>query len=257
MPESGPRGWDGRMQVEGTPQRRAARHALMRQGVVVLYEDNHILGISKAAGLLAQGGPEGEVPLTALVDRYRRRAEGKPGQAYVGLVHRLDRNVSGAMVVAKTSKAASRLSQTFRERAADLEKTYLAWVERTPEVPERELVHRLRREKGVTLIAAEGDDDGKTARLRYRVVGRGNLCARLEIELGTGLPHQIRVQLSYVGHPIWGDVKYGGTPWGRLGLHALRLVVPHPVGGEPVAIDAPVPKELQELDERRKITPHV
>ena len=245
------------MQVESTPQRRAARHALMRQGVVVLYEDNHLLGISKPAGIVAQGGPDGTVPLTDLLDRYRQRAEGKPGKAYVGLVHRLDRNVSGAMVVAKTSKAAARLSEAFRDRVEELEKTYLAWVERIPREAEVELVHRLRREKGITLIAAEGDDDAKTARLRYRVVGRGDHCARLEIALRTGLPHQIRVQLAHVGHPIWGDVKYGGTPWGRLGLHALRLVVPHPIGGELVALGAPVPKELGELDERRKVEPHV
>lgn len=245
------------MQVEGTPERLAARQALMRRGVIVLYEDNHVLGVSKPAGLLSQGGPEHETSLVDLLDRYRRRAEGKPGRAYVGLVHRLDRNVSGAMVVAKTSKAAGRLSKAFRERDEALEKTYLAWVQRVPTEAEAELVHRLRREKGVTLIAAEGDDDAKTARLRYRVVGRGRQCARLEVELGTGLPHQIRVQLAFVGHPIWGDVKYGGTPWGRLGLHALRLVIPHPIGGELVTIGAPVPPKLVELDERRAIQPEV
>ncbi|MDJ0522028.1 MAG: RNA pseudouridine synthase [Planctomycetota bacterium] len=245
------------MQVEATPERLKARRALMRRGVIVLYEDNHLLGLAKPAGLLSQGGPQGVESLTDLLDAYRRAAEGKPGRAYVGLVHRLDRNVSGAMVVAKTSKAAGRLSKLFRDRSPELKKTYLAWVERIPREPEAELVHRLRREGGVTLIAAEGDDDAREARLRYTVVARGNHSARLEVELGTGLPHQIRCQLSFVGHPILGDLKYGGSPAKRPALHALRLEFPHPVGGEPVTIGAPVPKDLEKIDERRRMDPPV
>jgi len=245
------------MQIEVTPERKAARKKLMRRGAFVLYEDNHLIGLSKKAGLLSQGGPKDAVSLPDLLDDYRREAENKPGKAYVGLVHRLDRNTSGAMVVAKTSKAAGRLAKMFRERDASLEKTYLAWVERHPLQDEGTLVHRLRREGGVTKIAAAGDDDAREARLHFTVAGRGKLCARLEIRLETGLPHQIRAQWSYVGHPIWGDKKYGGTPWRRPALHALKLVFPHPVGGEIITIQAPVPKDLHELDEGRKMNPAV
>jgi len=240
-----------------TPARREARRRLRRHGVVVLYEDNHVLGLSKPAGLLSQGGPPGTTSLPDLIDAYRREAEGKRGKAYVGLVHRLDRNVSGAMVVARTSKAAARLSQAFSERAATLEKTYLAWVERVPAEDHVELTHRLRREGGVTLVAAEGDDDAREARLAYTVLARGRRAARLEVRLLTGLPHQIRCQLAYVGHPILGDLKYGGQPAKRPALHALRLVLPHPVGGEPLVIEAPVTRDLLEIDARRRLLPPV
>jgi len=229
----------------------------MRQGLLVLFEDNHLLGISKPAGLLSQGGPPGATSLTEVIYAYRREAEGKPGRAYVGLVHRLDRNVSGAMVIAKTSKAARRLSEAFRERAPELKKTYLAWVDRVPDVETAELVHRLRREGGVTKMAADGDDDARVARLTYRVVARGRNTARLEIALGTGLPHQIRCQLAFVGHPILGDLKYGGSPAKRPALHAARLEVPHPVGGDVVTIGAPIPMDLERIDERRRLAPPV
>lgn len=245
------------MQVENTPERKAARRALARRGALIVYEDNHLIGLSKRAGLLSQGGPKGAVSLPDLLDTYRREAEGKPGKAYIGLVHRLDRNTSGAMVVAKTSKAAARLSKAFHDRAEGLEKHYLAWVERVPEVGEGELVHRLRREGGMTLIAAEGDDDAREARLSYVVAARASRCARLEIRLATGLPHQIRAQLSYIGHPIWGDKKYGGTPWPRPALHARMLMLDHPVGGARIAIAAPIPADLAELDARRGLNPPV
>ncbi len=245
------------MQVDITPERKAARRALIRAGAFITYEDNHVIGLSKRAGLLSQGGPKGVISLPDVLDTYRRAAEGKPGKAYIGIVHRLDRNVSGAMVVAKTSKAAGRLAKLFRDRADELQKTYLAWVERQLDEPEGELVHRLRREGGVTKIAAAGDDDAREARLRYRVDGKGKFCARLEIELITGLPHQIRAQLSHVGHPIWGDMKYGGTPWRRPALHAASLAFPHPVGGDLIRVIAPVPAELKELDESRTMRPPV
>lgn len=245
------------MQVDITPERKAARRKLIRAGAFITFEDNHVIGLSKRAGLLSQGGPRGHVSLPDILDTYRREAEGKPGKAYIGIVHRLDRNTSGAMVVAKTSKAAGRLAKLFRDRADELEKTYLAWVERHLEQPEGELVHRLRRDGGVTKIAAPGDDDAREARLRYRMDGKGKFCARLEIDLETGLPHQIRAQLSHVGHPIWGDKKYGGTPWRRPALHAHTLKFPHPVGGDPILVMAPVPEDLKELDERRNMRPPV
>ena len=245
------------MQVELTPERKTARRRLKRQGVVPLYEDNHLLCIAKPAGLLSQGGPPGEVSLPDLLDSYRRQAEGKPGKAYIGLVHRLDRNVSGAMVVAKTSKAASRLSALFRDRSEDLEKTYLAWIEHVPNEEEGTLVHRLRREGGVTRLAGAGDPDGRDARLSYRIVARGVQAARVEVRLETGLSHQIRAQFSIVGHPLVGDAKYGSPQAKRVALHAASLAFPHPVGGLPVLIEAPVPEDLVKIDTRLRMAPPV
>jgi 23S rRNA pseudouridine1911/1915/1917 synthase len=233
---------------------QGARRTLARRGVLVLHEDNHVLGVCKPAGLLAQGGPPGATPLTHLVEDYRRQAEGKSGRAYVGLVHRLDRNVSGAMVLAKTSKAAGRLAAAFRDRVPLLRKTYLAWVVGHP-AEEGHLVHRLRREKGITKLAAPGDTDGREARLSWRVEARARLASRVRIELDTGLPHQIRFQLAFAGHPLYGDVKYGGPAGRRPGLHALELVVPHPVGGAPLLLHAPVPEDLYRLDKRRGMDP--
>lgn len=223
--------------------RRAARFRLARHGVDVLYEDNHLLGISKPAGLLSQPGPAGVEALPQLLEAYRREAEGKPGAAYVGLVHRLDRNVSGAMVIARTSKAAARLSAAFRDRDPRLEKTYLAWTEGAPSEDAGELVHRLVRSDGVTRVAASGAQ-GREARLRYEVEARDARGARLRIALLTGFAHQIRAQLAAAGWPIRGDRKYGGPPGPRPCLHAVRLVVPHPVGSAPVVLEAPIPPDL-------------
>ncbi len=233
---------------------KAAREALRRAGVAILHEDNHLLGLAKPAGLPAQGGPRGIESLVDLVERYRAEAEGKPGRAYVGLVHRLDRNVSGALVVAKTSKAAARLAALFRERSASLEKTYLAWVCGVPDA-EGALEHRLRRAGGVTRLAAPGDDDGREASLAFRREGHGPDDARVRIRLGTGLTHQIRCQMALAGHPLHGDPKYGGPPGPRPALHALELRIPHPVGGAPIVLRARVPEDLLRLDARLRIEP--
>ncbi len=229
----------------------------MRAGVWVLYEDNHLLGIAKQAGVLSQGGPRGVRALPDLLDAYRREAESKEGRAYIGLVHRLDRNVSGAMVVAKTSKAASRLSALFRDRSNDLKKEYVAWVSRIPEEDHGELKHRLRRHKHITRIAHGGDTDGKDAHLSYVVEGKSIHAARLRITLHSGITHQIRAQFSIVGHPLIGDEKYGGPSAKRPALHAVALSFPHPVGGSPMVIGAPIPDDLKIIDARYHIRPAV
>jgi 23S rRNA pseudouridine1911/1915/1917 synthase len=249
------------------PQRhQAALLALARAGVLVLGEDHHVLGVSKGAGVLSQPGPAGVVSLVELVDAYRRASEGKPGRAFVGVVHRLDRNVSGAMVVAKTSKAASRLSAAFRERDR-VEKLYLAWTAGVPRdergtlrsVLVRDLVRRVTHARDAG--EEEGDDD--LAVLDYEVEARTGTAARLLVRLRTGQTHQIRAQLAREGLPLFGDVKYGGPPapprsgCDRPALHARRLVVPHPVGGAPVAIEAPVPDDLRRLDEVLRLAPPV
>ena len=228
-----------------------------------------MLGISKSSGVLSQRGPEGEDSLVEAIDAYRRDAEGKAGKAFVGLVHRLDRNVSGAMVIGKSSKAASRLSDAFRAREG-VEKRYVAWVAGVPERPTavlrsvlvRDLVRRTTRARDV---AEDGSEDDEAAVLEYAVeaVGPRGSGARLGIVLGTGQTHQIRVQLARAGLAIVGDRKYGGpaTPESarceRLALHARRLVVPHPVGGAPIVIEAPVPDELARLDRALGMVPPV
>ena len=233
---------------------RARRH-LAAAGVRVLFEDNHLLVVSKPAGLASQGGDGIDVHLVTHIDAYRREAEGKPGRAFVGLVHRLDRNVSGVLVLAKTSKAASRLTARFRARDEGLLKIYTAWVDGRVKADEGVLVNRLIRDAKVTRRAGSGDEGVREASLAWRVEGRGPRTSRLRIELGTGITHQIRAQLSLYGHPLVGDAKYGGSQGKRPALHASRLVFPHPVGGRKVDVAAPLPPQLRRLDKRKHIEP--
>jgi 23S rRNA pseudouridine1911/1915/1917 synthase len=235
----------------------AARATLAASGVAILLEDNHLLVVSKPAGLLSQGGPGAEASLVDVLGDYRRAAEGKPGKAFVGLVHRLDRNASGVLVVAKTSKAAGRLAALFRDRAEGLAKRYLAWVAGVPAEAEGEAHDRLARAGGVTRVEDEEDEPARAAHLRWQVAGRGARAARLEVRLLTGVTHQIRAQLAALGHPILGDAKYGGPPGPRPALHAWRLAFPHPVGGATVEAEAPVPPDLAALDRRHAIRPPV
>jgi 23S rRNA pseudouridine1911/1915/1917 synthase len=235
----------------------AARERLAARGVDVLFEDHLLLGVAKAAGVLSQPGPRGEESLVEILGDYRRESEGKPGRGFVGLVHRLDRNVSGAMVVGKSSKAASRLSAVFRARD-EVEKTYLAWVGGVPASPSKRLSSVLVRDvvRRVTHArdADAATDDERVATLDYEVEAQGRLGARLRIRLHTGGTHQIRAQLAREGLPLLGDAKYGGasTPpsacLSRPALHARRLVVPHPSGSGPVVLEAPVPADLRSLD---------
>jgi len=211
----------------------------------VVHEDNHLLAVIKPAGLLVQGDRSGHVTLLDLARRYLKRKYRKPGNVYLGLVHRLDRPVSGLVLLARTSKAARRLAEQFR--AGTLAKTYLAVVLGRPARRQAELV---------SYLATRGDRQGRTragsapfpgareAKLFYRVRERRRGCTLLEVEPRTGRRHQIRAQLALLGHPILGDLKYGAPgrlPGRRIGLHALRLVVAHPVGGERLVLEAPPP----------------
>jgi len=212
----------------------------------VLYEDNHLLVVCKPSGLLAQGDASGHPALTDLAKAYLKEAYAKPGNVYLGLVHRLDRPVSGVMVLARTSKAAARLSAQFRERT--VRKRYLAVVSGRPGADTGELAHHM---------GARADADGRTpladapfagsreARLRWRLVGDAQAGAVLLVEPVTGRRHQIRAQLAAAGWPVAGDRKYGAPaalPDRAIALHAWRLELKHPVGGSPLTFTAPPPR---------------
>jgi 23S rRNA pseudouridine1911/1915/1917 synthase len=211
----------------------------------ILHEDNHVLAIAKPANLLVQGDRTGDPTLRELAQAYLKQRYGKPGNVYLGLVHRLDRPVSGVVLLARTSKAASRLAHQFRE--GDVSKQYMAVVQGVPNLPGDELVHHLAGsgdERMVTRASLNAFPGSKIARLRYLVTSRSIDRALLEIELLTGRRHQIRAQLALAGWPVVGDVKYGARPEPRysgIALHARRLEFAHPVGGAPIRVEAPLP----------------
>jgi len=213
----------------------------------VLYEDNHLLAVVKPANLLVQGDRTGDPTLLEAARDYLQAKYAKPGNVYLGLVHRLDRPVTGVVLFARTSKAAARLSRQFRE--GTVRKIYLAGVEGTPAEDGATLVHFLAATgdaRGVTRAAPAPFAGAKRAELRYRVTGRLPDRTRLEIELVTGRRHQIRAQLALAGWPVWGDVKYGARRRERpagIALHAWRLEVAHPVGGAPVVLVAGPPQD--------------
>jgi 23S rRNA pseudouridine1911/1915/1917 synthase len=233
----------------------AARRRLAEKGVEVLLEDNHLLVVAKPAGLLAQGDARRAASLVDLLAAYRREAEGKPGAAFVGLVHRLDRDVSGVVLTARTSKAAARLAALFRDRDARLEKRYLAWVEGVPDQASGEAQAHLVRRDRVARVAQADDENAREAHLTWRLDGAGARTARLEVRLHTGRTHQIRAQLADAGHPLLGDPTYGGRAGKRIALHAWRLAFPHPIGGARVEVEAAVPSDLCALDRRLGIAP--
>jgi 23S rRNA pseudouridine1911/1915/1917 synthase len=207
-----------------------------------LYEDNHVLVVDKPAGLLSQADLTGDLDVLSAAKQAIKRRDRKPGNVFLGLVHRLDRPVSGVMVLAKTSKAASRLSAQLRERSTT--KTYLAVVAGRPEQPSGELCHHLLKDRAQRITLVVGAQEGKRAVLRYRSLDTREKRSLLEIDLITGLPHQIRAQLAAVGHPVVGDRKYGSASRllrGKIALHARSISFAHPVRGEPVVITAEPP----------------
>lgn len=213
----------------------------------VIYEDNHLIAVAKRAGDIVQGDKTGDVPLSDLVKDYLKEKYQKPGNVYLGVVHRLDRPVSGVVLFAKTSKALPRLNKMFAEHEA-VQKTYLAIVGNKPPQPEGQLTHWLtRNEKQNTARAYDREVPGsKKAVLVYRLVAESERYFLLEVELHTGRHHQIRCQLAKMGCPIRGDLKYGAprsNPDGSISLHAWRLSLEHPVTHVPLTIEAPLPEE--------------
>ena len=236
------------MQILPSPRRGVG-------GEAILYEDNHLIAVSKKVGDIVQGDKTGDVPLSDLVKAYLKEKYQKPGNVYLGVVHRLDRPVSGIVLFAKTSKALPRLNKMFAEHNG-VRKTYLAIVGKRPPQPEGTLTHWLtRNEKQNTARAYDREVPGsKRAVLSYRLVAEGERYFLLEVELQTGRHHQIRCQLAKIGCPIKGDLKYGAprsNPDGGISLHAWRLELEHPVTHQSLTIEAPLPEERlwQELSE--------
>ena len=219
----------------------------------VLYEDNHIIIVNKWSGEIVQGDKTGDRPLSDIVKDYIKEKYQKPGAVFLGVVHRLDRPVSGVVVFARTSKALTRLNAMFASRE-DVRKTYWAIVERQNEKGDWRnegwltLEHWLTRNERQNKSYAYDHEVpySKKAVLRCRPIARGDRYALLEVQLLTGRNHQIRCQLSAVGCPIKGDLKYGArrsNPDGSISLHARRVEFVHPVSKQPVCVEAPVPEE--------------
>lgn len=212
----------------------------------VLYEDNHLIVINKRTGDLVQGDKTGDDPLSEIIKKYLKEKYNKPGNVYLGVVHRLDRPTSGVVVFAKTSKALARLNKQFA--AKQTEKTYWAIVKNQPQKTKDTLVHYLqRRSKNNKSYAHHKEVTGsKKAILHYRVIKKLQNYYALEIDLETGRHHQIRSQLSAIGCSIKGDLKYGASRSNKDGgihLHARRLQLTHPVKKEPISFVAPPPND--------------
>ena len=214
--------------------------------MTVVYEDNHIIVVNKAPSEIVQGDKTGDEALPETIKRYLKEKYSKPGNVFLGVVHRLDRPVSGLVVFAKTSKALARLNEMFR--SGDVKKSYLALVKNLTKEPEGELVHYLvRNEKQNKSYAYDKEvPHSKKAVLHYKLIARSDNYGLLEVDLKTGRHHQIRCQLAKIGCPIKGDLKYGfprSNPDGSISLHARKICFIHPVSKEKLELIAPVPED--------------
>jgi 23S rRNA pseudouridine1911/1915/1917 synthase len=210
----------------------------------VVYEDNHIIIVYKESGEIVQGDKTGDTPLAETVKAYIKEKYAKPGAVFLGVVHRLDRPVCGLVVFARTSKALSRLNDMFRK--GEVHKTYWALVQNQPALPEGTLEHWLtRNEKQNKSYAYPREVPGsKKAILKYRLIGQSERYYLLEINLLTGRHHQIRCQLSAMGCPIKGDLKYGSkrsNADGSISLLSHRIDFIHPVSKEHIVVESPLP----------------
>jgi len=212
----------------------------------ILYEDNHIIAVNKQASDLSQGDSSGDEPLDARLKKYIAEKYKKPGDVYLGVVHRLDRPVGGVILYARTSKALSRLNEMFRTR--DVKKIYWAVVKEKPPEEEGTITTYLRKneKQNKTYVFDNEVKGSKIASLSYRIIGRSERYYLLEVDLHSGRHHQIRAQLSAIGSPVKGDLKYGfprSNENGGICLISRRIEFIHPVKKEPVIITAPLPTE--------------
>lgn len=208
----------------------------------VVYEDNHIIIVNKKAGEIVQGDKTGDTPLSEIVKKYIKEKYNKPGNVFCGVVHRIDRPVEGLVIFARTSKALERLNKMLRE--GEIHKTYHALVEGNVKDDEGELENYLVSDGRInkTFVTTSSNPDAKLSKLRYKVLTRGDRYTLLEINLLTGRKHQIRCQLSNIGHPIKGDLKYGARRSNRNGgisLQAHKIEFVHPVSKENICVELP------------------
>lgn len=213
--------------------------------VEVLYEDNHIIAVNKRPSQIVQGDKTGDIPLSEFVKEYIKARYGKPGEVFLGTIHRLDRPVSGVVLFARTSKALTRMNELFRSR--NIRKTYWAAVRKNDQVPhEGHLIHYLKKNEQTNTSRGYQKEvpDSLRSELYYKILATSDTYMLLEVNPVTGRHHQIRVQLSSIGCPIKGDVKYGfkrGNDDGSIHLHARKIQFEHPVKKENIVIEAPPP----------------
>ena len=212
----------------------------------IVYEDNHLIIVYKHSGEIVQGDKTGDVPLSEDVKCYLKEKYQKPGNVFLGVVHRLDRPVAGLVVFAKTSKALTRLNKMFRD--GEVHKTYWAITKNLPPQPEDTLTDWLvRNEKQNKSYAYDHEvPHSKKAILKYRLIGQSDHYCLLEVNLMTGRHHQIRCQLAHMGCPIKGDLKYGAqrsNPDGSICLLAHHVEFVHPVSKQLISLDSPLPED--------------
>ena len=215
----------------------------------VIYTDNHLIAVIKPSGLLTQADSTGVTSLMDETRRWIKNKHNKPGNVFLGLVHRLDRNVYGVVLFARTSKAASRLSKQFREGMP--KKIYRAIVLGKPKERQATLIHYLRKEKNLkTTVFPKETNFSKRSELSYEVINSLKKNSLIEVTLSTGRFHQIRSQMAFIGHPVMGDKKYGASenlPNHELALYAYRLTFNHPISNLKISLTTPEPKNWSEL----------
>jgi len=212
----------------------------------ILYEDNHILVVNKLPSEIVQGDKTGDQPLSETVKSYIKIRYNKPGEVFLGVVHRIDRPVSGAVIFARTSKSLSRLNALLKE--GGIHKTYWAVVKNKPPLETGRLINQLWRDevKNKSFVKQQSDKQTQTAELTYVLIGKSKDYYLLEIDLITGRHHQIRAQLAHIGCPIRGDLKYGyprSNADGSIHLHSRTLSFVHPVKQENLFITADPPED--------------
>ncbi len=213
----------------------------------VLYEDNHLIAVSKANNVLVQSDKTGDVPLEKLVKMYIKKKYNKPGNVFLGVIHRIDRPVSGLVLFARTSKALTRMNELFKKQK--ITKIYWAIVKNAPPQTHAQLHHFISRNKKInkSWISKTQGPNTKEALLTYTYKAASKRYHLLEVNLHTGRHHQIRAQLSYIGSPIKGDLKYGAkrsNPNGGISLHAHSVTFTHPVTKQHTHIVAPCPQDI-------------
>lgn len=217
-----------------------------KENLQILFEDNHIVVVNKRAGDITQGDKTGDKPLSEVVKEYIKDKYNKPGNVFLGVVHRLDRPTSGIIIFARTSKSLERLNKMLRDK--NIHKTYWAVVKSHPEKKADSLINFLKKDpkKNKSFVYKKEISGSKKAILHYKTIKKLDNYSLLEIDLETGRHHQIRTQLSEIGHPIKGDLKYGfprSNKGGSIHLHARKIQFTHPVNKEEIKLTAPTPND--------------